>query len=188
MLSVRVPGFQEVRERAASVDWLQWDWAAFWPDLSAGILTFALGIVAAYFLLRYELRANRRMQFEEFQTLANEVYKDFADLGPILQAWRDQVAAKQVITLDTRHLTWELDELNLRHAFSSYGVQHTTQQAVTWYRSAVEIARQWNIELNAGIVTESTHREAIIRLPAAEAKLLTAMERLREVANITPGG
>jgi hypothetical protein len=151
--------------------------------LVAGVITFALGVFAAYLLLHHEFAVNRRADFEEFQNLASEVNQDLLQIQALLKSWADQVKAKQRLDpIDSPRLTWDIDQTQLHFIFAKRGVQRTTQMAIDWFKQAEKLARLWNSELPS--LTEGTQRQAMRAVSGAAEKVTAASESLRKVARL----
>ena len=170
-----------------AVGWIKWDWSwsNFWAEFVAGLATFALGLIAAWFFFFREIQAGRQKDFELFQNLAREVRADLEDARSALLHWRQQTnsgdALDQVAEIP---LTWVLGDAYVRLIFATHALQRDTQTAVTWYKRAVEVARVWNEEYSAGKVTDETRSAAAVRIGGAIPFIETAIERLSEVAKL----
>jgi len=161
---------------------LSWEWASFWTQLAAGVITFGLGVLAAYFLLRHELSETRRADQSEFRNLAGEVCSELDELEIILTTWLGQIKARKTITpIDPPNLTWNIDPGQLRFAFARRGVQRLTQAAVDWFNSSVEIARVWNVEQSSKL-SDDTERRAITVVSGAIERVRTARAAITSAA------
>ncbi len=165
-----------------------WDWATFWPELVSGLIAFALGVYFALRLVRHELNLTRRREFEQFQNMAGQVTDDFEEAKGALEGWSEQINSHGLIgPIDPAPLTWDIDEGMLRFIFAQYGVQRSTQLAVTWYRNAIDVARKWNQELRGGNLTRETQVKTAYDVPAAIEQLRAGIAMLNERARLREG-
>lgn len=162
-----------------------WDWATFWPELVAGLITFAVGIPLALFLFWLQQNAGRQKDFKEFQTLAREIRDDFTELKSMLEGWPELVVARRpIVPIDPKPLTWQMDGGLVKAMFASRGVQLKTQQAVDWCVSTVDSARGWNLDLEAGTIDDRVTRKLTLQVQGSIAKLGAAIEELESTAKL----
>ena len=165
--------------------WLVWDWHQFWPQLGASLIALGAGIPLAFLVIRHELSIARKREFEGFQTLAQEVLKDFAEISRTLLVWSEQMVRGETIRpIDPPTLTWEIEESQLRFIFASRGVHHVTETAVAWYRNDVETARGWNEALRTGTVTDDIGQRTFISIQGAHTRVSAAQAELVKTAKL----
>lgn len=168
-------------------DVLVWEWAAFWPELVAGLITFSLGVWLAFRLLRRELELGAKGKFEEFQMIARQVSDDLEHAEEALPSWNaDMERGSMIGDVDPAPLTWDIVEGPLRSRFVEHKVHVSTQLAISWFRRAEKLAREWNGEVSAGKLSEVTRRTAVSHMPAALQRVRQGKKELDEAAKLAP--
>lgn len=172
-----------------AIDWLDWDWdwANFWPELIAGVATFALGLLVAWYFFIRGLQEDRQKETEGFRNIARAVRSDLLDARNSLLKLKVQVdAGAEVDRVDAIPLLWELAKPELVYAFASRGLQREIHVAFTWYKRSVEAVKKYKDEKEAGNLKDATQSSAIYRITGGLAQIDHAITRVTLTAKLPP--
>lgn len=155
-----------------------WSWNGFWSELVAGVITFAVGIPFAIWLIERQLSAERKAADREYQRLASEVDAELAAMDAKLTLWAEAKNGVPVAPGEDLGAVWEACAEKWS-AFVSAGAFADIRQAHRWYRAASEAAAEWNRDLaENGEVFPTRRADVIGRATNGRVKVQAARKAL----------